>query len=552
VVDLKPVNLRFYPKSLYMAMLDCDGFSIQGEGERFAAPQFTPDYLAPEFQMRALTVAGEEQQDRFALAVVIFQLLNFGIHPFTGRPNSDHVPTDIPGRIANRCYAYGVRASSSLAPSPSSGHQAMPLELRQLFDRAFESAGATRPPAMEWSAVLRGYAQRSNQRLVACSRDSEHQHFTGMPCAACAREALIASTAQKNALAARSAASPLRAAARAIGLRPGYTRPAPPPVRRPNPYNKGTWRMPPPLPPSPPPTWWARQGAGLVARGWAIALVLIWSGISSMCHQIQQAQRVRYPINPPAASQAQSTESETVSEQDITLPPAPKVHPIASTWNVPPPQWPDMWMELNETLRNVEGAAKAIVEGNKFAYGRFLSHLDSASSSHIEPGVAAWPQYGDFALFNGVDDADESARDAMMIELQQLLKKDRFNAEAAYEWGWLNLLGGESYQSKDAFVRAIWADPNHAAAWYGFAVASYGDDDEVTGAMAIAETRFASPETAEGVRKRYPPELLQRLGINPDRFSILQARARRVAAENTGVALPKDVATLANMPLPPR
>ena len=52
VIDLKPVNLRFYRQSLYMAMLDCDGFSIQGRGERFAADQVTPDYLAPEFQGR--------------------------------------------------------------------------------------------------------------------------------------------------------------------------------------------------------------------------------------------------------------------------------------------------------------------------------------------------------------------------------------------------------------------------------------------------------------------------------------------------------------------
>ncbi|MCS5945573.1 hypothetical protein LNP25_07245 [Klebsiella variicola subsp. variicola] len=49
VIDMKPVNLRFYRDSLYIALLDCDGFSIQGEGERFPAGQFTPDYLAPEF-----------------------------------------------------------------------------------------------------------------------------------------------------------------------------------------------------------------------------------------------------------------------------------------------------------------------------------------------------------------------------------------------------------------------------------------------------------------------------------------------------------------------
>lgn len=122
VVDLKPVSLRFYPHGLYMAMLDCDGFSIQGRGRRFAAEQVTPDYLAPEFQGKALPAAGERQQDCFALAVVVFQLLNFGIHPFTGRPASDHVPTDIPGRIAQRCYTYGLRGNANLGPSECPAH----------------------------------------------------------------------------------------------------------------------------------------------------------------------------------------------------------------------------------------------------------------------------------------------------------------------------------------------------------------------------------------------------------------------------------------------
>ena len=136
VVDLKPVNLRFYRASLYIALLDCDGFSIQGRGRRYSAPQFTPDYLAPEFQQRGPDPLGEEAQDRFALAVVIFQLLNFGLHPYTGKPGADRVPTDIPSRIRERYYAYGLRAHRLMAPSPVSAHASVPRELRELFDRA--------------------------------------------------------------------------------------------------------------------------------------------------------------------------------------------------------------------------------------------------------------------------------------------------------------------------------------------------------------------------------------------------------------------------------
>ena len=187
VIDMKPINLRFYRDSLYIALLDCDGFSIQGVGERFPAGQFTADYLAPEFQ-RIGQVPGEQEeaQDRFSLAVIIFQLLNHGIHPYSGRSQTAKVPDDLSGRIAVGCYAYGIDAANSIAPVPASTHHLLPLELRKLFDRAFSDSASRRPSADEWAQVLRPYALRSTQKIILCSQ--KHQHFAGMPCLVCARE----------------------------------------------------------------------------------------------------------------------------------------------------------------------------------------------------------------------------------------------------------------------------------------------------------------------------------------------------------------------------
>ncbi len=196
VVDLKPVNLRFYRDSLTIAMLDCDGFSIQGKGERYRAEQFTSDYLAPECQRKGMPAGAEPAQDRFALAVVIFQLLNFGIHPYSGKPANAQVPTDIPGRIRDGYYAYGVKRHKAIAPNVTSGHALMPPELRALFDRAFAGAATKRPSASEWAPLLRGLALRGvdpgANRIVVCQRNAEHQHFSGLACAACAREQAIA------------------------------------------------------------------------------------------------------------------------------------------------------------------------------------------------------------------------------------------------------------------------------------------------------------------------------------------------------------------------
>ncbi len=187
VIDLKPINLRFYPSSLYMAVLDCDGFAIAGATERFPAEQVTPDYLAPELQHRAPGADDEEAQDRFALAVMAFQLINHGIHPYAGRPRSDRVRDDLPGRIAGNHYGYGVAGHPEILPTPGSSHDLLPLDLRVAFDRSFGIDAAARPSASAWRDLLLGYARRSSGRLQTCAADAAHQHFVGMACGECRR-----------------------------------------------------------------------------------------------------------------------------------------------------------------------------------------------------------------------------------------------------------------------------------------------------------------------------------------------------------------------------
>ncbi|MCX2587533.1 DNA-binding protein [Proteus sp. G2672] len=202
IIDMKPLNLRFYKSSLYMSLLDCDGFSIQGENTRYPAGQFTVEYLAPEFQAKqTIPEAEEEWQDRFALAVIIFQLLNFGIHPFSGRPKNDTVPTDIPRRIAGRFYGYGIKAHNLISPSVASGHKQLPDTLRTLFDKAFSGAPSLRPSAKTWATALYEYAQPEKQQMLVCQKDKNHQHFAGKACAACARQAQlqqVATTQKQN------------------------------------------------------------------------------------------------------------------------------------------------------------------------------------------------------------------------------------------------------------------------------------------------------------------------------------------------------------------
>ncbi|WP_181919329.1 ankyrin repeat domain-containing protein [Alkalilimnicola ehrlichii] len=184
VIDLKPGNINVYSDQGAVALLDTDGFSIRGDAERFPAQVFTDGYIAPEALRQGLTAdrLGEEQ-DRFALAVILFQLLNQGLHPYQGVPRPGaQVPPSNGERIRAGLYAYGRRSNALLLPSPWSTHRFFAASTRALFDQAFEHE-RHRPSAAEWTEHLRTLLQPGGLRQ--CERVADHAYFTDT-CGLCA------------------------------------------------------------------------------------------------------------------------------------------------------------------------------------------------------------------------------------------------------------------------------------------------------------------------------------------------------------------------------
>jgi hypothetical protein len=506
VVDLKPVNLRFYRQSLYMAMLDCDGFSIQGKGERFEAPQITPDYLAPEFHGRALTGAGEAQQDRFALAVVIFQLLNFGIHPFTGRPTTERVPTDIPGRIAGRWYAYGLRPNPSLQPSPSSSHATMPGELRALFDRAFEGNAATRPSADEWGAVLREYAQRSTAKLVSCQRDHSHQHFAGQPCAACARVTLLAGA--QAAAASRARTSPqqmvraLRTRVPAALARAGHKPPPNPPWPTPPSAARppSNWPAPMPMSTSTPSSSislidWMRLIPAAVAL-----LILLVVGISESVSDWLDRREAQARLE---AKQAQVA-AQAAARPVAVAPSAPAPEPPRRTL-VPEPAW----YELGDYDELVHALTGAMAEGNAYAIERGVGRMRAQSRNRH----AAWEKRREAAIAKGANAAFAGAPGAYDAARDLHLSEGR-NA----------LTAGEPDRAKREFLYAMWLDADSADAWFGYGLA-VDDSQERSGAIAFAFLLAPDARTAQARCASFEPRAAPAAGESSARSTLRQAAA---------------------------
>ncbi len=183
VIDLKPSNLSVYKENMLVAMVDCDGFSIKGENIRYPAEFVSEEYIYPEGMKLSCEDMGEEQ-DKFALAVIIFRLLNNGIHPFSGTPkkNNSEMLT-IQTRIERHHYAYGLWPDKYQYPHPYSIHEYFHQETLALFERAFVKGGE-RPSAYEWQEHL----WKMMHNLKQCKNDKNHAFFTSKGCGLCSIE----------------------------------------------------------------------------------------------------------------------------------------------------------------------------------------------------------------------------------------------------------------------------------------------------------------------------------------------------------------------------
>ncbi len=183
IIDLKPANLLVHRHTGDIAVVDCDGFAVRGNTQFFPAHQFTLGFIAPEaFRASQSPQVLRQAQDQFALAVILFKLLNNGLHPFQGVPaKGRELPSDNQNRIAGGFYPYGLRAHADIGPSPWSVHRNFPTPLRNAFDQSFNSA--KRPSADYWVELL----QQALQHQVRCQRNPDHAHW-GKQCPYCALE----------------------------------------------------------------------------------------------------------------------------------------------------------------------------------------------------------------------------------------------------------------------------------------------------------------------------------------------------------------------------
>jgi DNA-binding helix-hairpin-helix protein with protein kinase domain len=175
VGDVNENNIRVKPSGL-VRLIDCDGFQVNHGGRTYRCTVGVPTHTPPELQKVNLKdVDRTADHDHFGLAIMIFQLLFLGRHPFAGTPlQSKDVPLE--EAIATGRFAYlPVPPPNGLQRPPHApALSIVPEEIAKLFCRAFAlpTGGAPRPSADEWIASL----DRLRAGLRQCRVEKRHEY----------------------------------------------------------------------------------------------------------------------------------------------------------------------------------------------------------------------------------------------------------------------------------------------------------------------------------------------------------------------------------------
>ena len=156
--DVNPSNILVSDDGSVM-LIDCDSFQIPGPPGHQPYPCVvgSPEYTAPEIDDFRRQFRSQDS-DNFALAVLLYQLLGNGSHPYQGvDASAADAVSSIRERIKGHRFAHQPQGGL-WRPTPGQvrSWRAMPEAVRNAFRQAF-SPGAPhigRPTADAWASIL--------------------------------------------------------------------------------------------------------------------------------------------------------------------------------------------------------------------------------------------------------------------------------------------------------------------------------------------------------------------------------------------------------------
>lgn len=171
--DVNHGNFVVLPDGI-VKLIDCDSYHFEHAGEVYPCEVGMTTHLPPELQGRSLRgVERIPAHDEFGLAVVIFQLLFLGRHPFSGNYIGAEDKT-LEESIREKLFAYGSGAAARMVRQPPGTlHlEAVSGPVAELFIRSFLTEDK-RPSAAEWIDGLNALSKQ----LTQCKENVGHHYL---------------------------------------------------------------------------------------------------------------------------------------------------------------------------------------------------------------------------------------------------------------------------------------------------------------------------------------------------------------------------------------
>jgi DNA-binding helix-hairpin-helix protein with protein kinase domain len=177
--DLNESNVLITNKAR-VTLVDVDSFQVRSGDRLYRCRVGKPEYTPPEL-MGAFFAELDRAPDHdvFALAVLVFQLLMQGLHPFAGVYAGGDDPPALAQRIIDGHWPYAWDRIGPTQPAPHAPPwEVLPPLVQELMWRCFDDGHAlgTRPSAADWQQAL----EESEKRLTACSLNEQHVFARGL------------------------------------------------------------------------------------------------------------------------------------------------------------------------------------------------------------------------------------------------------------------------------------------------------------------------------------------------------------------------------------
>jgi hypothetical protein len=181
-------------KEMQITVVDCDSIQVRDQqtNQVYHCKVGVPEYTPPELVGKTLsTVMRTPNHDGFSIAVLVFQLLMQGQHPFIGvqMPGEPHTEDVVSYNMQHGIFPFDRASQHRCTPPPRAPdyEAVIPAPIQALFRQAFLTK--VRPTAAEWTTALKSVMDS----FVTCAHDSTHRHPQGSSCTFCSGVSRVAS-----------------------------------------------------------------------------------------------------------------------------------------------------------------------------------------------------------------------------------------------------------------------------------------------------------------------------------------------------------------------